>query len=322
VLGNGSNDVLELVARRSSRATTRRSTRATRSSVYPLARAGIGARRSRCPARDYGNDLDAMGRAVREDTKIVFIANPNNPTGTFVLGPTCWIPRARAPRVLVVVDEATAKYLPDELVASPKWLASHPNWSWRARCRRPTAGGPARRITAFAHPDVAELMNRVRQPFNVNHLALVAASPRSRTTMFIAKSRAVNARGLVQLEKGLRRSAWSTFPSLGNFITMRVGDAAGSTRPPQDGRHRPADRRLRHARAFARHRGPARAQRTIPRGARTRAGALMRRLKTLAVIGVASSAARSRCAAPRGIARAWLGSTATAARSRRARASA
>ena len=227
VLGNGSNDVLELVAR----AFLTRDDSAVHSRhafvVYPLAIQAIGAKAIEVPARDYGNDLEAMARAVRPDTKIVFLANPNNPTGTFspwsdVLGLLDRVPR----HVLVVVDEAYGEYLPDDL-ASPSagWLASHPNLVV-ARTLSKAYGLAGLRVGyAFAHPDVAELMNRVRQPFNVNHLAMVAACAALDDRDFIARSREVNARGMEQLERGLRRLDLDYIPSRGNFITVRVADA-------------------------------------------------------------------------------------------------
>lgn len=228
VLGNGSNDVLELVAR----AFLTREDSAVYSQhafmVYPLAVQAIGARAIEVPARGYGNDLQAMARAVRADTKILFLANPNNPTGTF----SPWsevrsLLETVPPRVLVVVDEAYGEYLPDDLRSpSPGWLASHPNLVV-ARTLSKAYGLAGLRVGyAFAHRDVAEVMNRVRQPFNVNHLAMVAACAALDDRDFIAKSREVNARGLQQLEKGLERLGLEYIRSRGNFITVRVGDAA------------------------------------------------------------------------------------------------
>jgi histidinol-phosphate aminotransferase len=228
VLGNGSNDVLELVAR----AFLTREDSAVYSQhafmVYPLAVQAIGAKAIVVPARDYGNDLEAMARAVRPDTKVVFLANPNNPTGTFspwneVLAFLARIP----PGVLVVVDEAYGEYLPPDL-ASPSagWLASHPNLVV-ARTLSKAYGLAGLRVGyAFAHPEVAELMNRVRQPFNVNHLAMVAACAALEDHEFIAKSREVNARGLEQLGLGFGALGLQYIPSRGNFITVNVGDAA------------------------------------------------------------------------------------------------
>jgi histidinol-phosphate aminotransferase len=228
VLGNGSNDVLELVAR--AFLTTADSAVYSQHAfmVYPLAVQAIGARHVVVPARDFGADLEAMARAIRADTRIVFLANPNNPTGTFVP----WADLAgfleRAPStVLVVVDEAYVEYLPEELESpTTGWLARHPNLVV-ARTLSKAYGLAGLRVgDAFAHPGVAELMNRVRQPFNVNHLAMVAACAALEDDSFIARSRAVNAKGLVQLEEGLRRLGLEFIPSRGNFVTVRVGAAA------------------------------------------------------------------------------------------------
>jgi len=227
VLGNGSNDVLELVAR----AFLTRGDSAVYSQhafmVYPLAVQAIGATGIEVPARDYGTDLDAMARAIRPDTKIVFVANPNNPTGTF----TPWaeieafIGRVRRD-VLVVLDEAYGEYLPRELQSpTARWLERHPNLVVCRTLSKAYGLAGLRVGFAFAHPDVAELMNRVRQPFNVNHLAVVAACAALEDHEFIAKSREMNAAGLLQLEAGFKRLGLEYIPSRGNFITFRAGDA-------------------------------------------------------------------------------------------------
>jgi histidinol-phosphate aminotransferase len=228
VLGNGSNDVLELVAR--AFLTTADSAVYPQHAfmVYPLAVQAIGARHVVVPARGYGADLDAMQKAIRADTKIVFLANPNNPTGTFVAWPELarFLERV-PPRVLVVVDEAYVEYLPDELRSpSPQWLARHPNLVVTRTLSKAYGLAGLRVGYAFAHPDVAEVMNRVRQPFNVNHLAMVAACAALEDDAFIAMGRAINARGLVQLEEGFRRLGLEFIASRGNFLTVRVGDEA------------------------------------------------------------------------------------------------
>ncbi len=131
------------------------------------------------------------------------------------------------PHVLVVLDEAYGEYLPDDFASpSASWLAAYPNLVV-ARTLSKAFGLAGLRVGyAYAHPDVAELMNRVRQPFNVNHLAMVAACAALEDREFIAKSREVNARGLAQLERGLRELGLEYIPSRGNFITVRVGEAA------------------------------------------------------------------------------------------------
>jgi len=158
----------------------------------------------------------------------VFLANPNNPTGTFSPWDEVQALLGKVPaHVLVVVDEAYGEYLPDELASpSAAWLADHPNLVV-ARTLSKAFGLAGLRVGyAYAHPDVAEVMNRVRQPFNVNHLAMVAACAALEDREFIARSRDVNARGLAQLERGFASLGLDYIPSRGNFITVRVGDAA------------------------------------------------------------------------------------------------
>lgn len=227
ILGNGSNDVLEIAAR----AFLRPGESAVYSQhafmVYPLAIQAIGATHLQVPARDYGSDLDAMARAVRANTKFVFLANPNNPTGTF----NAWddvegFIKTLPSRVLVVLDEAYGEYLPDGL-QSPAvgWLERFPNLIV-ARTLSKAYGLAGLRVGyALAHPEVAEVMNRVRQPFNVNHLAMVAACAALQDEEFIGRAREVNSAGLAQLRAGFERLGLEYIPSFGNFITFRVSGA-------------------------------------------------------------------------------------------------
>lgn len=227
VLGNGSNDVLELVAR----AFLTRDDAAVHSQhafiVYPLAIQAAGARAIEVPARDYGTDLEAMARAVTSDTKIVFLANPNNPTGTF----DAWEDIRRLveripPRVLVVIDEAYGEYLPDALRSpTPRWIARFPNLVVSRTLSKAYGLAGLRVGYAVAHPDVAELMNRVRQPFNVNSVALAAAVAALDDMEFVARSYAENLQGLKRLEEGARALGLDYIPSHANFLTIRVGKA-------------------------------------------------------------------------------------------------
>lgn len=227
VLGNGSNDVLELAAR----AFLRPSESAIHSRhafmVYPLAIQAIGATAIEVPARDYGNDLEAIAAAVRADTKMVFVANPNNPTGTFSPWEAIERMLASVPgNVLVVLDEAYGEYLPDEL-ASPTaaWLARFPNLIVSRTLSKAYGLAGLRVGFGLAHPEVAEVMNRVRQPFNVNHLALTAACAALGDHDFIRRSREMNAAGLAQLAAGFAALGLSFIPSRANFVTVRVGEA-------------------------------------------------------------------------------------------------
>ena len=227
VIGNGSNDVLELAAR--TFLTTADSAVYSQYGflVYPLVVQAVGARGIEVPARQYGTDLEAMAKAVRADTKMVFVANPNNPTGTF--NPWSELRRfvERLPRrVLVVLDEAYGEYLPDAL-RSPTlaWTAQFPNLIIARTLSKAYGLAGLRLGYAVAHPQVAELMNRVRQPFNVNHLATVAACAALADDAFVEKCREVNAQGLEQLAAGFDRLGLECIAPHGNFVTVRVGDA-------------------------------------------------------------------------------------------------
>ena len=228
VLGNGSNDVLELVARAFLRPGESVVFAQHAFMVYALVSQAIGATLVEVPAVRYGTDIESVIRAVRPDTKLVFVANPNNPTGTF----TPWadirslLERVRGD-VLVVLDEAYGEYLPDDL-KSPTvgWIAEFPNLVVSRTLSKAYGLAGLRVGFGVADPAVAEVMNRVRQPFNVNHLAMVAATAALDDDEFIAKSRDVNTRGMAQLRAGFEKLGLEYIPSYGNFITVRVGDAA------------------------------------------------------------------------------------------------
>ncbi len=228
MLGNGSNDVLELVARAFLTPADSAVFSQHAFMVYPLVVKAVGARGIEVPAKDYGHDLAAMAAAIRPDTKIVFLANPNNPTGTFLPWESvrAFVERV-PPTTLVVMDEAYGEYLPPPLQSpSVGWIASFPNLVVSRTLSKAYGLAGLRVGFGIAHPEVAELMNRVRQPFNVNHLAMVAACAALGDEAFIAESRRVNAAGLVQLAAGFERLGLPFIPSSGNFVAVRVGDAA------------------------------------------------------------------------------------------------
>src|SRR5260221_1225266 len=230
VLGNGSNDALELVAL----AFLGPGRAAVYSqhcfAVYPVATQARGARSIIVAAKDYGHDLEAMAKAIDEETYVVWIANPNNPTGTFAKGQQLEAFLRKVPeRVLVVLDEAYNEYLAPELRAdSVKWLKRHPNLVITRTFSKAYGLAGLRVGYALANPSVADVMNRVRQPFNVNSLALVAAAAALDDMEFVARSYAENLRGMKQLEEGARGLRLEFIPSYGNFITIRVAQGGKS----------------------------------------------------------------------------------------------
>ena len=229
VIGNGSNDILELA----SQAFLAPGLSAVYSrhafAVYPLATNARGARGIEVAAKNFGHDLDAMAAAIEPQTRVVFIANPNNPTGTFVPGAELEAFLARVPRhVLVVLDEAYTEYLaPEQRYDSIAWLARFPNLLVSRTFSKAYGLAGLRVGYAIAHPEVADLMNRVRQPFNVSSVALAAAEAALDDDEFLARSAEVNRRGMAQLVAAFRELGLEWIPSAGNFVTFKVGDAIG-----------------------------------------------------------------------------------------------
>ncbi len=228
VLGNGSNDVLELVALAFLGPGRAAVFSQHAFAVYPLATQARGARQIAVPAKAFAHDLEAMAKAIDDETYVVWVANPNNPTGTFARGEEIEAFLKRVPeRALVVLDEAYNEYLtPDLRADSVKWLKRHPNLVITRTFSKAYGLAGLRVGYALAHPSVADVMNRVRQPFNVNSIALVAATAALNDMEFVARSYAENLQGLRQLEEGARALGLEFIPSYGNFLTIRVGKAA------------------------------------------------------------------------------------------------
>ncbi len=160
---------------------------------------------------------------------MVFIANPNNQTGTLLSNAELADFLATVPaRVIVVLDEAYTEFLDtpsDALV----WLAQYPNLIVTRTFSKAYGLAGLRVAYALASPEVADLMNRLRQPFNVNSLALAAAEAALDDADFLAQSKRVNDEGRSQLLAGFKRLQLDSIPSAGNFICVRVGDSAEST---------------------------------------------------------------------------------------------
>jgi histidinol-phosphate aminotransferase len=228
VLGNGSNDVLDLAAR-AFLAPGRSAVFSQHAfAVYPLATMSAGATCLMVPAKDYGHDLDAMRQAVRADTHIIWIANPNNPTGNFLPYDQMRHFLEGVPSdVAVVLDEAYNEYLPpSDRVDTLGWIRDFPNLIVTRTFSKIYGLAGLRIGFAAAAAEITDLLNRVRQPFNVNNLALVAARAALDDHTFIAQSFELNRRGMELLLAGLKRLGLAHIPSHGNFITFAVSDGA------------------------------------------------------------------------------------------------
>ncbi len=233
VLGNGSNDMLELAARAFLTVGDKAVYSDHAFAVYPLATQSVGATGVSVPAINYGHDLKAMLKAaVEHKAKLVFIANPNNPTGTF-LSPADLLEflRALPPQILVVLDEAYNEYLPEECrYDSVSWLKEFPNLIVSRTFSKAYGLAGLRVGYALSHPQVADMMNRVRQPFNVNSVAQAAAVAALDDTDFVRKTNELNRRGMVQITEGLARLGLEYIPSFGNFVAFRIGGATARYR--------------------------------------------------------------------------------------------
>ncbi|KAA1173792.1 histidinol-phosphate transaminase [Marinobacter salinexigens] len=227
-LGNGSNDLLEVVARCFVSSDSEVIFSQYAFAVYPIVTQAIGAKGISVPAKDWGHDLDAMAEAVTDRTRLIFVANPNNPTGT-VHGQEAiqsFLDRIPA-SVIVVLDEAYCEFFegedaPDGL----KLLSRYPNLIV-CRTFSKAWGLAALRVGySFSSPEIADILNRVRQPFNVDSIALAAATAVLDDEDYLQRSREVNAKGLRQLEQAFERMGLPFIPSVGNFIAVDVGDQA------------------------------------------------------------------------------------------------
>ncbi len=227
-LGNGSNDILEAAAA-VMLAPGRSCVYAQHSfAVYPLATMARGARSIVVPARDFGHDLDAMLGAIEADTRLVFVANPNNPTGTFVGAGAMADFLARVPaHVVVVLDEAYNEYLPPELRhPSIEWVGRFPNLLVSRSFSKAYGLAGLRVGYGVAQPEMTDLLNRVRQPFNCNSLAQAAAVAALADQAFVERGVEVNRSGMAQLTAAFDALGLRYLPSYGNFVLVHVGDGA------------------------------------------------------------------------------------------------
>ena len=228
VLGNGSNDVLEMVAG-AFLGPEREAVFAQHAfAVYPLATQAAGAKGIQVPARNFGHDLDAMLAAITPATRVIFIANPNNPTGTFIPGPELEAFLGRVPAdVLVVLDEAYTEYLaPAQRYDAIGWIQRFPNLLVSRTFSKAYGLAGLRVGYGLGNPAVIDLLNRVRQPFNVCSVGLAAAAAALFDDDFLARSYAANAAGMTQLTQGFQSLGLDWIPSAGNFVTFKVGDGS------------------------------------------------------------------------------------------------
>ncbi len=230
-LGNGSNDVLDMIARAFLTPAHEAVFSQYAFAVYPIAVQAAGAQARVAPAHDgsrgpaCGHDLDAMRHLVGADTRLVFIANPNNPTGTWLESDALETFISSLPaHVIVVVDEAYFEYVDKQSYPDTStWLARFPNLIVTRTFSKAYGLAGLRVGYALSHPDLADLLNRVRQPFNVNSVAQAAALAALDDVEHLQQSIRRNREGMAQLVSGFQKLGLAYIESAGNFVAVNTG---------------------------------------------------------------------------------------------------
>ena len=227
-VGNGSNDVLDLIARTFLYPGRESLFSEHAFAVYPIATQAVGATARVAPAKDFGHDLDALATLVNERTAVVWIANPNNPTGTWLASkPLRDFVSSLPERCICVIDEAYFDYVAEPNYPNTSaWLAQLPNLIV-TRTFAKVHGLAALRVGyGLSDSHVAELLNRVRQPFNVNAPAQAAAIAALSDQAHVERSVSHNRTEMARLTAGLDALGLSWIPSVCNFVTVDLGRPA------------------------------------------------------------------------------------------------
>jgi len=224
-LGNGSNDVLDIIARVFMNPGDEAIFSEYAFAVYPIVTQAVGAVSRVAKAQNYGHDLDAMQALISDKTKVIFIANPNNPTGTWLNSAALRAFVEKVPsNIIVVIDEAYTEYVghadyPD----ASQWLMDFDNLIVTRTFSKAYGLAALRVGYSLSHTSVADLLNRVRQPFNVNSIAQAAALAALDDSDFLQRSVEVNRQGMQQYETAFNQMGLEWIPSVGNFITVDLG---------------------------------------------------------------------------------------------------
>jgi len=227
-LGNGSNDILELAASLMLGPGASCVYAQHSFAVYALATQARGARAIVVPARALGHDLPAMREAIAADTRLIYIANPNNPTGTLLEPEALQEFIGAVPsHVVVVLDEAYNEYLEEPgRFDSLGWVRRHPNLIVSRTFSKAYGLAGLRVGYGIAQDGLTDLLNRIRQPFNVNSVALAAALAALDELDFLRRSVRMNRQGRAELIGAMGAMGLELAPAHGNFVLVRVGPAA------------------------------------------------------------------------------------------------
>ncbi|BCN93348.1 histidinol-phosphate aminotransferase 2 [Thiomicrorhabdus immobilis] len=232
VIGNGSNEVLELVARVFAGPEDEIIYSQYAFAVYPISAQVVGATGVEVPAKDWGHDLSAMLAAVTDKTKVIYLANPNNPTGTFFSKQAWQAFIEKVPQnIIVVLDEAYVEYAQSFLDADVffngvDYIDDYPNLLVSRTFSKAYGLASLRIGYMVGNPETIQYINQVREPFNVNHYAQVAAQYALADQDFVNEAVLVNQQGMRQVIEVLEELDIQYIPSIGNFVCIDLGEAA------------------------------------------------------------------------------------------------
>ena len=226
ILGNGSNEVIEFVGHALLSPGAEVVVSQYCFAVYPIVTALFGGKLVVVPARDYGHDLDAMLAAITPSTRVVFVANPNNPTGTAARREDLARFVAAVPEnVVLALDEAYIEFLEDPLDLLPEMRSgAKPNLLLMRTFSKIYGLAGLRLGYGIGHPDLIAELEKIRQPFNINAIAQAGALAALDDTAHAEKTRQRNSRGLRFYTRAFRKLGLEFLPSSANFILVRVGD--------------------------------------------------------------------------------------------------
>lgn len=227
-LGNGSNELLDLIARVTLDAGCEAIITEHGFVAYTLAIIAAGGTPVVVPARDYNQDLSATLAAITPNTRLIFVANPNNPTGTWHTQAQMEAFLAKVPpNVWVVLDQAYYEYIGEHDVGDGMAAQRDYKNLIVTRSFSKAYGLAALRVGyCVSSPFMADLLNRVRLPFNTNRLAQVAATAALADADYVRESRALNDAGHAQLAAGFAALGLRGIDSFANFTTVDFGRPA------------------------------------------------------------------------------------------------
>lgn len=228
IFGNGSNEVIELIVRTFLHAGEEAVMADQAFVIYRMLVQAQGGRGIIVPLRNFTHDLEAMAEAITPATRLVFLANPNNPTGTIFFREQ-WeeFLAAVPPDVIIVMDEAYAEFVEDERYPDALADLRGNHLLIVLRTFSKIYGLAGLRVGyGVAHPDIIDLLNRLRAPFNVNTLAQVAALAALDDDAHVERTRRGNREGMAYLREAFAALGLEPVPSWANFLLVRVGNAA------------------------------------------------------------------------------------------------